>query len=220
MYGVELGIMIAATYCLTVSGYGPELSIIGITVFWRVILGLGIGGDYPSSSIMMSEFASVRWRGAMIGLVFASQGLGQFAAALVFFICTARYSDSLQMSQCGTDCQHALDKSWRILYGIGILPACVGLFLRLTMPESIRYTLDVRRDQVGAAADARWFVRGNLGPAARDPMDVPVAALPGPTFVDFIGYFRRSRNAKKLIGTAMSWFLIDVAFVSPEQDFH
>lgn len=31
----------------------------------------GIGGDYPLSSIITSEFATTKWRGAMMGAVFA-----------------------------------------------------------------------------------------------------------------------------------------------------
>src|SRR5208282_6691716 len=104
MYGVELIIMIAATFSLSVAGAGPAVSIIGITIFWRIILGIGIGGDYPTSSIITSEFATVRWRGAMMAAVFSHQGLGQFVAALVSFICTARYKGFLGDTKCDGDC--------------------------------------------------------------------------------------------------------------------
>ena len=40
-----------------------------------------LGGDYPLSSIITSEFATTKWRGAMMGAVFAMQGSGQLAAA-------------------------------------------------------------------------------------------------------------------------------------------
>lgn len=41
-------------------------------------MGIGIGGDYPTSAVIASEFAPVATRGRMITGVFATQGLGQF----------------------------------------------------------------------------------------------------------------------------------------------
>jgi MFS transporter, PHS family, inorganic phosphate transporter len=55
----------------------------------------GIGGDYPLSSIITSEFATTKWRGAMMGSVFAMQGLGQLCAAVVMVVVTAGFKGSL-----------------------------------------------------------------------------------------------------------------------------
>jgi MFS transporter, PHS family, inorganic phosphate transporter len=82
MYGMELIIMIVATFGLTLSATGQSLDIVGLTIFWRVILGIGIGGGYPNSSVLVSEFSTVRWRGAMIGAVFAAQGYLGFSVYL------------------------------------------------------------------------------------------------------------------------------------------
>lgn len=41
-------------------------------------MGVGIGGDYPLSAIISSEFAATRSRGRLMTAVFASQGWGQF----------------------------------------------------------------------------------------------------------------------------------------------
>ena len=40
-------------------------------------MGFGIGGDYPTSAVIASEFAPVAWRGRMVTMVFGTQGLGQ-----------------------------------------------------------------------------------------------------------------------------------------------
>ena len=42
-------------------------------------MGVGIGGDYPLSAIISSEFASTRIRGRMMTAVFAGQGWGNFS---------------------------------------------------------------------------------------------------------------------------------------------
>lgn len=55
MYGLELMVIIVATIGQALSGPGRSTSIIGLIIFWRVIMGIGIGGDYPLSAIITSE---------------------------------------------------------------------------------------------------------------------------------------------------------------------
>ncbi|GAA6028382.1 hypothetical protein NBRC10512_003169 [Rhodotorula toruloides] len=55
-----------ATLGQAVAGHGPAVSIIGVLVMWRFIMGVGIGGDYPLSSVITSEFAATRIRGRMM----------------------------------------------------------------------------------------------------------------------------------------------------------
>ncbi len=55
MYGLELIVIIFATLGQALTGSGPAANIIGLIIFWRVIMGIGIGGDYPLSSIITSE---------------------------------------------------------------------------------------------------------------------------------------------------------------------
>lgn len=75
MYGISLLIMIFTTVAASVSGFSPATSPIGILVMWRVLLGIGIGGDYPMSAIITSEFASTKYRGRMMAAVFSMQGV-------------------------------------------------------------------------------------------------------------------------------------------------
>jgi len=211
--------MIVATLNLTISTSGQSIGIIGVMIFWRIILGIGIGGDYPNSSILVSEFATVRWRGAMIASVFAFQGLGAFCAALVSLICAVAFKLYLQLTTCDKNCQLALDKSWRIVYGMGMVPAVIALYFRLTIPETIRYTLDVSRNETYAACDAVRFVGGEKIPDTVDLLGEGSYAYrgfevpPKASFRDFKRYFGLWKNAKVLLGTAGSWFFIDIAFV-------
>lgn len=55
MYGLELIIIIFATLAQALTSESPSCNIIGLIIFWRVIMGVGIGGDYPLSSIITSE---------------------------------------------------------------------------------------------------------------------------------------------------------------------
>lgn len=55
MYGYELLIITLTTLGQCIAGPSPAMSITGLLVFWRVLMGLGIGGDYPLSNVITSE---------------------------------------------------------------------------------------------------------------------------------------------------------------------
>jgi MFS transporter, PHS family, inorganic phosphate transporter len=71
MYGIELMFMIIGSIGQSIAGTGPAVEIVGAIIFWRVVMGIGVGGDYPLSSVITAEFANVKWRGAMMNAVFA-----------------------------------------------------------------------------------------------------------------------------------------------------
>ena len=56
MYGLELIVIIFATLAQALTAGSPSTSLVGLIIFWRVIMGVGIGGDYPLSSIITSEW--------------------------------------------------------------------------------------------------------------------------------------------------------------------
>lgn len=69
MYGIELAIIVLSTLNCALASPSPSMTSTGLLVFWRVMMGVGIGGDYPLSSVITSEFAPTRWRGAMVAAV-------------------------------------------------------------------------------------------------------------------------------------------------------
>jgi len=59
MYGVELAIIITATLAQALAAPSESVSMTGVLIFWRVIMGIGIGGDYPLSAIITSEYDNI-----------------------------------------------------------------------------------------------------------------------------------------------------------------
>ena len=51
---------------------GPH--VIGSICFWRFFLGVGVGGIYPISAVIMAEYSPTALRGCYLVLVSASQG--------------------------------------------------------------------------------------------------------------------------------------------------
>ena len=47
-------------------------------------MGIGIGGDYPLSAVISSEFGSTRIRGRMMTATFAAQGFGNLGKLTLF----------------------------------------------------------------------------------------------------------------------------------------
>ena len=75
-----------------------------------------------------------------------------------------------------------VDHCWRLLIGLRCIPGCVALYFRLTISEIPRFTLDIACE--GDVPEASWS--------------------------DFRKYFCRRKNGKVFLGTAWSWFTLDV----------
>jgi PHS family inorganic phosphate transporter-like MFS transporter len=57
MYGVELVVIITATLGVATCSSGAEssMSIFAWLIWWRIVVGIGVGADYPLSAIITSE---------------------------------------------------------------------------------------------------------------------------------------------------------------------
>jgi MFS transporter, PHS family, inorganic phosphate transporter len=159
----------------------------------------------------------------MMGSVFAMQGIGQLVAGLIALITIAGFKESLisakTVATCQGVCGVAMDKTWRVIIGFGAVPGCVALYYRLTIPETPRYTFDVARDIVKAGSDAKAYLSGNsegvpdeIARVKAIQDDGPKMEIPQASFRDFVQHYSKWKNGKVLLGTAGSWFLLDVAF--------
>lgn len=209
MYGIELMIMIIATFGQAISGSGGVISIIGALVCWRFIMGVGIGGDYPLSAVISSEFASTRIRGRMMAAVFAAQGWGNFTGALVGLILVAAFKNSILHDNPTT--LHHVDYLWRILIGLGCIPGCIALYFRLTIPETPRFTMDIERNVQQASEDIQNVLATGTFVVNPDAV-IQRAEAPKATWADFRRHFSKWENGKVLLGTAYSWFALGIAF--------
>lgn len=161
-----------------------------VLVLARFVLGIGIGGDYPVSAVLMSEYANRQDRGKLVGMVFAAQALGLIVGPLV------------TLSLLGSGISHAL--AWRVMLGLGAIPALAVVYLRRAMPESPRYQEQVRGTGRTAAAQLAEFTNGAIGPAT--------AGYPWKHQMDLKVFLSFRKYRYILIGTAGTWFLFDYAY--------
>lgn len=68
----------------------PDGALIWLGV-WRIILGIGVGGDYPMSASVTSDRTNIRKRGTMLAFIFANQGWGSLVGSLVTVIVLSIY---------------------------------------------------------------------------------------------------------------------------------
>lgn len=165
----------------------------------------------------------------MMGSVFAMQGLGQFGAGIIALIVTAGFKESLLtatgtnatavVASCDGVCLLAVDKMWRVIIGMGAVPGCIALYFRLTIPETPRYTFDVSRDIVKGGSDVKAYLSGTAEGVPDEVTRVstmrdaaPQLETPKASWTDFFGHISQWKYGKVLLGTAGSWFFLDVAF--------
>lgn len=202
MYGIELMIMITATCASALSAnLVSGFSIFTVLGIWRLILGFGIGGDYPLSAVITSEFATTKRRGGMMAAVFAMQGFGILAGCLVAIVLLACFKGAISNNK------DNLDYVWRMCIGFGAIPACIALYFRLTIPETPRYTMDIDNDIDRGINDIN-IIKGETKKKVEETTNKQSKA----TFQEFIDHFSKWKNGKVLLGTSLTWFALDVAF--------
>ncbi|KAK7063415.1 MFS inorganic phosphate transporter [Favolaschia claudopus] len=208
IYGKELMLIIFATImCMTTptGSLKPDDSLIYLSVF-RIILGIGVGGDYPMSATVTSDRAVLRKRGTMLAYIFANQGWGSLAGSLVTIIVLAAYKGVMD----GKGETSKIDGVWRIVVGVSLVPAFGTLYQRLTLAESTRY-LDSQKKNDNNTAEVNSEEK-NDGNTSTDTNNVSEIVQKKAHFKEFLRYFSEWRHLKLLIGTSVCWFLLDIAF--------
>ena len=180
--------MVAAIMIVGALGSAVSPSLWVLIVF-RFVLGFGVGGDYPVSAVMMSEYANRKDRGKLVGMVFGTQALGLIVGPLIALALLGGGASN--------------DVAWRFLLGLGALPAAAVLYLRCLMPESPRYQVQVQGQAERAASQVADFTSGQVSGSgsggARQEMGLRA-------------FLTNRRYLIMLAGTAGTWFLLDYAY--------
>ena len=110
--------------------------------------------------------------------VFLMQPLGQLMAYVVGLSALAGLSRYYDFSHGNEEAKLGVDILWRIVTGVGAVPAIVAILFRWTIPESGRYTYDVRQDGPRALSDTRKVFRksskASVGASAHEMQRVDV----------------------------------------------
>ncbi len=179
IYGVEVLVL----------AFGAIACAFSPSIWWligfRFILGIGIGGDYPVSATIMSEYAGKAHRGMLVTLVFAMQAAGLIVGPLV--------AAGLLL----TPLSH--DIIWRILVSLGAIPALAVYWSRRHLKETPRFLKAAghEEDDSGKLKKAAHFDKNTHSVSFWD------------------GFHRLVDNKMilaRLLGASGAWFLLDFAY--------
>lgn len=153
--------------------------------FARLVVGFGIGGDYPSSAVVITENSTRKNRGFLVLLVFAMQAVGLIVGPSLASLLLASHLSH--------------EVIWRILLGLGAIPAASVFYLRRNIQESPHYLRSKETTPVEVSRVVRDLAAPKEGVSAYDRQQQKHSLL-------------SKKWLKCLIGTAGAWFLLDVAF--------
>ncbi|WP_094554279.1 MFS transporter [Synechococcus sp. 1G10] len=198
VYRLDMAILAVAFLLLAVA-WNP-LSAIA----FQLLVGLGIGMDFPVSSAYVSELMPARLRTRLLTATISFQAVGELVGAATAWLLLQRWPEP---------------QSWRWLLGSGAAFALLLLLARLGMPESPHWLMEQGRNREAAQIIASLSDQPResvlaLGRQAGEQLEAaPGATASGATATTasgwgllFTGAYRRTTAL-----TAGSWFLMDIA---------
>src|SRR5688572_5027017 len=90
-------------------------------MIWRALLGLGMGGEWASGAVLVSETWPAQHRAKAVSIMQSGWALGYILAALF----AALILDVLNLGE----------EAWRWLFVVGVLPAFFAIWIRLKVRE-------------------------------------------------------------------------------------
>ncbi|KAF4039532.1 Sugar (and other) transporter [Phytophthora infestans] len=175
-------LLIVGSILCTVAYGGSGSSTLWFLVVARIILGIGIGGEYPlAASSSAEDSTNSAERNTRVATTFSLQGVGQVVAAILGNLLVEALADGKP----GENSDSRLETVWRLLFAIGCIPAIVICYYRITAEETEAYRANQERSnavtRVGAEKKAR------------------------------ISFILRHYWVS-LLGTAGTWFLFDIIY--------
>jgi MFS family permease len=166
---------------------------IWVLTFFRFVLGLAIGLDYPLAASYLAEVLPSAKRGRWLTGAFSLQAAGIVLGATVGVVILEVFP-------------HVW--SWRLLLGFGVVPAVIIMFLRRKVPESPRWLAqNGHKREAKEVADRLSPVPVVVTKADTERAEEPpegLQALIQPRLF-------RPGMIRRTIFTAVPWFLMDIA---------
>lgn len=173
----------------------------------RLITGIGVGADLAIINVYISEVSPRRLRGKYTSLMFIMAALGSALGIwLGLFLTTpmAPWPHGLPFALAS----ESFDNGWRWVYAIGAVLALISLFLRVGLPESLRWLATHGRiDEAKSVIDemeTRATAKQDLLPE-EDGAKAPVEGPEGPgALLDLV---RSPLYLRRLIILSIAWTL-------------
>lgn len=157
----------------------------------RFLTGAAVGGTLPVDYAMMAEFLPPRNRGRWLVWLEGFWAVGTLIVAL-----TAWYA-----------ARAGLINPWKLIYLVAALPACLGIVLRLWVPESPMFLLRRNREPEARAIVNRVRVANGALALPQGARLITPAAAPAPQGGIFAPGLLRTTLAVLAV-----WFLVSLSY--------
>jgi MFS family permease len=127
---VTIGWFAVATFLAAFSQSFDQLLVL------KALQGFGFGGEWATGAVLIAEIIRPDHRGKALGTVQSGWAVGWGAAVLLY---TASFSLLPQ------------ELAWRAMFGIGLLPALLIIYVQRAIPEPIRSVKAGKRRSFGRA---------------------------------------------------------------------
>ena len=173
-------------------------NVLSLSVF-RFLSNFGLGGEVPVALTLASEYSPSRIRGRMAGSMMAAFPLGLALAALLALFIIPEYG-------------------WRAVFIIGVFPAVLLFFVRLILPESVRYLISRGRVAEAESTVAEIERKAAEGQALPPPQPVAAAGYEerGVTVFELLTPERRKRTILLwIVSFCFLWSSNGIIFMLP-----
>lgn len=109
-------LMISILFYSVCTALTATASTVWMLVFWRVLVGLGMGGEWSAGAVLVAETWPARHRGKAIGLMQSGWAIGYILAAALGALVLPRWG-------------------WRPMFVLGVAPALLVAWMRRGLPE-------------------------------------------------------------------------------------
>jgi putative MFS transporter len=173
-------------------------NVLSLSVF-RFLSNFGLGGEVPVALTLASEYSPSRIRGRMTGSMMAAFPLGLALAALLALFIIPEYG-------------------WRAVFVIGVFPAVLLFFVRLVLPESVRYLISRGRVEEAERTVAEIERKAAEGQPLPPPQPVAAAGVEerGITVFELLTPERRKRTILLwIVSFCFLWSSNGIIFMLP-----
>lgn len=109
-------------------------------LLFRVVLGLGFGAEWTASALLVAEYAPPASRGRWLGLLTSAFSIGDVLAAIVAAVVVMLAPPEM---------------SWRVLFWLGVLPALLIVWARVSVVDAPVYLATKAKQAVASGLGER-----------------------------------------------------------------
>ena len=157
----------------------------------RFMTGVAVGGTLPVDYAMMAEFLPPKNRGRWLVWLEGFWAIGTIIIALTAWIAAANGAGA----------------PWRWIFFIAAVPALIGFWLRLWVPESPMYLIRQGREAEARAVVNRVLTSNGTAPLPQDARLVPAPVDPAAEGSIFAPALR-----SRTLGMMAVWFLVSLSY--------